>query len=583
MKKRVLILVLLSLLLVSTASAYQLKVTNGYHGPAPVPCHEWTGPKVCDIIYCPSGQIVDMNNIQAYTFDGDDQGKGYFPIARPYTQNIWLHGWINPDYPNPYFEDFFIANNFVTACVCDDDGGVLIDFLCCGYISYFQDSDGDGYGNPNAEYQRCNYLAPPSGFVTNNLDCDDTNAEAYTIKTYYIDSDGDGFGASYPTGNSPISSCGKPDGYVLDNTDCSDNEALFNPDAEEICGNSIDENCDGIIETCPGPEPFCGDGICNGDETPINCPQDCIFCGDGICNGDETPINCPQDCIEIPIFFSQDESGLFPLVNAESSTIVYLVAKTELRNKEVIYKIYKEDNGELDLWFEETVNPTTTYYSHLWAAGDNGQGEYTPGNYFFDIIINGDPPMRSQFNLTVSDYSFSCSDISCNHNDCDERGCEGEFCEDSNDGCICMDYENVDCYDLSYFTTCSDYETELSCQKQKKDVNGYCVWTSSGCIEETTYEDDKGHIMKCERTYTKNDDPSASGWQILSWIATPNWVEDRDLTKEEKDAIEIQEGCVDGSRRIKTSQLKLPFFSLFSFIISLFLIIIIYSFVLQNK
>ena len=56
-----------------------------------------------------------------------------------------------------------------------------------------------------------------------------------------------------------------------------------------------------IIE--PSPEPFCGDGICDPDETCASCAQDCgtcppppPTCGDGTCNGDETCESCPTDC-----------------------------------------------------------------------------------------------------------------------------------------------------------------------------------------------------------------------------------------------------------------------------------------------
>ncbi len=44
---------------------------------------------------------------------------------------------------------------------------------------------------------------------------------------------------------------------------------------------------------------YCGDGICNGNETYYSCPSDCpppIYCGDGICNGNETCSTCPGDC-----------------------------------------------------------------------------------------------------------------------------------------------------------------------------------------------------------------------------------------------------------------------------------------------
>ncbi|MBF0492451.1 MAG: hypothetical protein HQM15_06695 [Deltaproteobacteria bacterium] len=69
------------------------------------------------------------------------------------------------------------------------------------------------------------------------------------------------------------------------------------------CGDGI---CNGTEtpDTCPAdcgpPAPRCGDGICNGSETPRTCPSDCGLptpvCGDGICEGSETVATCPADC-----------------------------------------------------------------------------------------------------------------------------------------------------------------------------------------------------------------------------------------------------------------------------------------------
>ncbi|MBC6369005.1 hypothetical protein DDT91_19610 [Algoriphagus sp. AK58] len=71
--------------------------------------------------------------------------------------------------------------------------------------------------------------------------------------TYYQDLDGDGYGNP----SEPIQSCTKLEGYVLDNTDCNDFLAAINPGAKEICGNGIDENCNGM-----------DDDVCN-TVTPI--------------------------------------------------------------------------------------------------------------------------------------------------------------------------------------------------------------------------------------------------------------------------------------------------------------------------
>ncbi|MES1216059.1 MAG: MopE-related protein [Bacteroidota bacterium] len=62
--------------------------------------------------------------------------------------------------------------------------------------------------------------------------------------TYYKDVDGDGYGdnASTTTGYYP------PQGYVVNNTDCDDNNPSVHPGAVEICGNNIDDNCDGQVD-----------------------------------------------------------------------------------------------------------------------------------------------------------------------------------------------------------------------------------------------------------------------------------------------------------------------------------------------
>ncbi|MDQ3016041.1 MAG: putative metal-binding motif-containing protein [Bacteroidota bacterium] len=64
---------------------------------------------------------------------------------------------------------------------------------------------------------------------------------------YYIDSDSDGFGDE----NDFILSCIQPSGYVSNNDDCDDTNVSIFPGAPEVC-DGLDNDCDGLT----------GEGVC---------------------------------------------------------------------------------------------------------------------------------------------------------------------------------------------------------------------------------------------------------------------------------------------------------------------------------
>jgi hypothetical protein len=133
-------------------------------------------------------------------------------------------------------------------------------------FTYFRDFDGDGFGDTTSVLQTCEEN-PPSGYVTNNMDCIDYNADSYpgapeicdgldndcngdaddglTFTIYYEDQDGDGFGTT--TSKAPFCTPEPPGGFVANNLDCNDNNPNIHPEIVEIC-DDIDNNCDGVID-----------------------------------------------------------------------------------------------------------------------------------------------------------------------------------------------------------------------------------------------------------------------------------------------------------------------------------------------
>ncbi|MDB5280717.1 MAG: Por secretion system C-terminal sorting protein [Ferruginibacter sp.] len=74
-------------------------------------------------------------------------------------------------------------------------------------------------------------------------------SDCSTLTIFYKDADGDGYGNATDS----IKACTTPVGYVANKTDCNDSNNAVHPGAVEICGNGIDDNCDGQIdEGCPG-------------------------------------------------------------------------------------------------------------------------------------------------------------------------------------------------------------------------------------------------------------------------------------------------------------------------------------------
>jgi hypothetical protein len=243
--------------------------------------------------------------------------------------------------------------------LCDD-----IDNNCNGEIdedafdalSWFQDADGDGYGNNAVEELSC---SAPTGYVALRTDCDDTTARAfpgateycdeidndcdgtvdegsaYDSTAWYKDEDGDGYGTPLALRNA----CEQPEGYVEDDTDCDDQDADINPGMDEVCDpDDVDEDCDetsddddsSVVGLLTWYLDSDGDGFGTDDTTSILCnqpsgyssvgedcddtlasvnPDNAEVCGDGIDNDCDSSIDEEDAPYLITWYRDRDSDG----------------------------------------------------------------------------------------------------------------------------------------------------------------------------------------------------------------------------------------------------------------------------------
>jgi hypothetical protein len=125
---------------------------------------------------------------------------------------------------------------------CDE----TTDYNCDGSVGY-ADADGDGY----AACLECDdsdaAVNPGAGEVCDEIDndCDGTiDLNASDATTWYIDEDGDGHGVDTET----TTACAQPDLFAPVADDCDDSDGAINPEADEVCDDSIDNNCDDLVD-----------------------------------------------------------------------------------------------------------------------------------------------------------------------------------------------------------------------------------------------------------------------------------------------------------------------------------------------
>ena len=231
--------------------------------------------------------VIDDNAVDTVAFYADVDGDNYGDAGSLLDACTQPAGYV-PDATDCDDTDGAVYPGAAEYCngIDDDCNGTIDDNGALDVLTWYADSDADGYGDPAVSADAC---TQPGGYVPDATDCDDARAASYPgaaeycngidddcngtvddnnatdVTPWYADTDGDGSGDP----RAGLLSCDPPAGYVADGNDCDDGDAGVNPAAQEVCDPAdTDEDCDGQSDdadsSAAGQTAWYADGDADG-------------------------------------------------------------------------------------------------------------------------------------------------------------------------------------------------------------------------------------------------------------------------------------------------------------------------------
>ena len=256
----------------------------GDSGSSTVACTQPSG-HVSDATDCDDGDAAVNPGATELCNGADDDCDGTADEGTAVDASTWYTDADGDGYGDPTSGSTSCAapaGHVADATDCDDADGAVhpgADEFCNGTdddcdgdvdeagaldaTTWYDDDDGDGYGDPSSGTAAC---SAPSHGVSDATDCDDSDGDvhpgadescdgddddcdgsvdeaAVDASTWYADADADGYGSAVDT----TTACDQPTGYLATGSDCDDWDASVNPAATELC-DGIDNDCDGLTD-----------------------------------------------------------------------------------------------------------------------------------------------------------------------------------------------------------------------------------------------------------------------------------------------------------------------------------------------
>jgi len=218
----------------------------------------------------------------------------------------------------------------------DDDCDGLIDAADDDEMAWYDDTDGDGFGDPDAVTIGA---TQPPGTVENPDDCDDSaaavNPDADEVcntidddcdtlvddddddrvggDDFWGDFDGDGFGDPLE----PKTACTAPPDTADNPDDCDDALPAVNPDASEVC-NGIDDDCDTLVDDDDPDGPPAISFWADGDDDGFGDPTT----EGSACEVPPGTADNPDDCDDVLPAVNPDASEACNGIDDDCDTLV---------------------------------------------------------------------------------------------------------------------------------------------------------------------------------------------------------------------------------------------------------------------